>query len=155
MLQVLRLLLANQQGGTLAQMVASPHQAGLHKSLTGLVVHTVAVLLNMANTELLLPFVNMLTNPISLQVHLTVLKVSSYSTLMLQDAYLPTMQEDLLHEVRKAGGRGEFYRKHLHLSIVVCCESINCMCMYRMSTRPSIFCRRSEFNKCVCVCVCV
>ncbi len=73
MLQVLRLLLANQQGGTLAQMVASPYQAGLHKSLTGLVVHTVTVLLSMANTELLLPFFNMLTNPISLQVNFTVL----------------------------------------------------------------------------------
>ena len=70
MLQVLRLLLANQQGGTLAQMVVSPHQAhaALHRSLTGLVVYTVAVLLSRANTKLLLPFLNMLTNPTVLEV---------------------------------------------------------------------------------------
>ncbi len=70
MLQVLRLLLANQQGGTLAQMVVSPHQAhaGLHRSLTGLVVHTVAVLLSRAKTKLLFPFLNMLTNPTALEV---------------------------------------------------------------------------------------
>ncbi len=70
MLQVLRLLLANQQGGTLAQMFVSPHQAhaSLHRSITGLVVHTVAVLLSRAKTELLLPFLNMLTNPSVLEV---------------------------------------------------------------------------------------
>ena len=70
LLQVLRLLLANQQGGTLAQMVVSPHQAqaGLHRSITGLVVHIVTVLLSRANNELLLPFLNMLTNSTILKV---------------------------------------------------------------------------------------
>ncbi|XP_064403130.1 E3 ubiquitin-protein ligase RNF213-like isoform X2 [Halichondria panicea] len=93
LLQVLRLLLANQQGGTLAQMVVSPHQAqaGLHRSITGLVVHIVTVLLSRTNNELLLPFLNMLTNPT-----------------LLKNAYLPTMPEDMLQEVRQAGG-GTFY----------------------------------------------
>ncbi len=70
LLQVLRLLLANQQGGTLAQMVVSPHQAqaGLHRSITGLVVHIITVLLSRTNNELLLPFLNMLRNPTLLKV---------------------------------------------------------------------------------------
>ncbi|XP_064404373.1 E3 ubiquitin-protein ligase RNF213-like isoform X3 [Halichondria panicea] len=85
LLHVLRLLLANRQSGTLVQMVASPYQAGLHRTLTGLVVHTVTVLLSRANTELLLPFINMINNPAA-----------------LEDAYLPTMQDNLVHEVKKA-----------------------------------------------------
>ncbi len=64
----MHLLLANHQGGTLVHMAASPNQAGLHKTLTGLVVHTVTVLLSRANAELLLPFINMINNPTALEV---------------------------------------------------------------------------------------
>lgn len=64
----MRMLLTNQQGGILAQMSVSPHQLGHHRTLTGLVVHTVVVLLSRPNTELLLPFINMITNPASLEV---------------------------------------------------------------------------------------
>lgn len=62
-LHLLRLLLANQQGGQLAQMTVSPDQPALCRTLTALVIHTAAVLLTRANDDLLLPFVNMLNNP--------------------------------------------------------------------------------------------
>ncbi len=64
----MRLLMTNQQGGTLAQMSVSPDQVGLHRTLTGVVVHTVVTLLSRPNRELLLPFINMLTNPALLKV---------------------------------------------------------------------------------------
>lgn len=67
-MHVLRLLLSNQQGGTLAQMSVSPLQAALHRILTGLVMHTVVTLLSRPNTELLLPLINMLKNPAILEV---------------------------------------------------------------------------------------
>ncbi len=101
-------------------MVASPYQAGLHRTLTGLVVHTVTVLLSRANTELLLPFINMINNPAALEVGPWLLKLCWPHMLCSQDAYLPTMQDNLLHDLKKAheGSANEtskFYSKHAHM----------------------------------------
>lgn len=64
-----RALLANQQGGVLAQMSVSPNQPLQCRTLTGLVVHTALVLFSRPKVEILLPFFHMLTNPSALNVN--------------------------------------------------------------------------------------
>lgn len=44
---------------------------------------------------------------------------TAYLSLMMQDAYLPTMQEDLLQEVKKAGG-GTYYGKICYVYVTLC-----------------------------------
>ena len=65
-----RLLLVNKQGGPLAQMCITPELPAQYKTLGALVVHTVAVVNTHAGLPILLPFVNMLTNPGALAVRL-------------------------------------------------------------------------------------
>ena len=62
MRHMIRLLLSNQQGGSLAQMIVSPDQPALCRILGSVVVHTVAVILSVskASIELLSPFGNIL-----------------------------------------------------------------------------------------------
>ena len=67
-MHTMRLLLGNQQGRTLAQITVSPDQPTLCQMLSGIVVHTVSVVLNRTRVNLLLPFVNMLNNPSALEV---------------------------------------------------------------------------------------
>lgn len=68
MMQTARLLLANQQGGTLAQMTVTSQQPTQCRSLSSVVVHTAAVMLCRQGVEILLPFVNMFNNPAALVV---------------------------------------------------------------------------------------
>ena len=65
---VMRLLLENQQGQALAQMTVSPNQSSLCQMLSGIVIHTVSVVLNRTRVNLLLPFMNILNNPSALVV---------------------------------------------------------------------------------------
>lgn len=68
MRQTARLLLTNQQGGLLAQMRITPERSALYKSLGAIVMHTTAVLFSCSRQPILLPFVNMLSNPSALAV---------------------------------------------------------------------------------------
>ena len=65
---VLRLLLGNQQGGPLPQLKVVPHQSSLYRTLSGIIVHSVSVILNKSDVNLLLPFLNMLNNPTAIEV---------------------------------------------------------------------------------------
>ena len=63
-----RLLVANEQGGNLAQLRMYPEQPLQHRTLAAIVVHTVAVFLCQQEVNILQPFVNMLNNPAMLVV---------------------------------------------------------------------------------------
>ena len=63
-----RLLVANEQGGTLAQLGVDPRQPLQHGTLGAIVVHTAAVFLCRQKVDILQPFVNMLNNPAVLVV---------------------------------------------------------------------------------------
>ena len=63
-----RLLVANEQGGNLAQLRMYPEQPLQHRTLAAIVVHTVAVFLCRQKVSILQPFVNMLNNPAMLVV---------------------------------------------------------------------------------------
>lgn len=69
MRQAARLLLTNQQGGPLGQMTVSPELPAECKTLGAVVVHTIAVINCNSRQDILLPFVNMLTNPAALMVN--------------------------------------------------------------------------------------
>lgn len=68
MLQAARLLLTNQQGGPLAQMTITPDLPSENITLCSIIVHCMAVFSSNATCHILLPFVNMLTNPAALTV---------------------------------------------------------------------------------------
>eukprot|EP00731_Ephydatia_muelleri_P016208 Em0009g632a len=87
-----RTLLANTQGGPLEPLQAAPKQRPLERDICALMVHAAVVFITRKDTELLSPFVNMLNNPAA-----------------LVNAYLPTMPDDQLPEVRTALS-GTFYR---------------------------------------------
>ena len=63
-----RSLIANEQGGTLAQLAVDPRQPLQHRTLGAIVVHTAAVFLCRQKVTILQPFVNMLNNPAVLVV---------------------------------------------------------------------------------------
>jgi len=63
-----RSLVANEQGGPLAQLRVTPQQSLQHRILGAIVVHTAAVFLCRQRVEILQPFVNMLNNPANLIV---------------------------------------------------------------------------------------
>ena len=63
-----RLLVANEQGGTLAQLGVCPRQPLKHRTLGAVVVHTVAVFFCQQKVDILQPFVNILKNPAALVV---------------------------------------------------------------------------------------
>ena len=75
-----RLLLANEQGGTLMQMTASPQQPLLLKTLSPIVVHTASLVLCKQKIEILLPFVNIFSNPVALAVSCHVLILYIHTT---------------------------------------------------------------------------
>ena len=63
-----RALLANQQGGILEQMSASPQQPLECRTMLDLVVHTAAVFFCKREVDLLQPFISILINPAALNV---------------------------------------------------------------------------------------
>jgi len=63
-----RSLVANEQGGPLAQLGISPQQPLQHRTLGAIVVHTAAVFFCRQRVYILQPFVNMLNNPAALVV---------------------------------------------------------------------------------------
>ena len=63
-----RLLVANEQGGPLAQLVVGPTQPPKYQTLGAIIVHTAAVFLCRQRVGILQPFVNMLKNPATLAV---------------------------------------------------------------------------------------
>ena len=68
MRQIARLLLTNKQGGLLRQMSILPDISTECKSLGTIVVHAVTVFTSSSKQPILLPFINMLTNPADLMV---------------------------------------------------------------------------------------
>ena len=78
MRHMVRLLLSNKQGGQLAEMAVSPNQPALCRTLEGIVVHTVSVVLNKAAVDLLQPFLNILSDPIALEVNVLGLLYSPF-----------------------------------------------------------------------------
>ena len=68
MLQAARRYLTNQQGGPLAQMRISLELSSECKMLGAIVVHTISVMSCNSRQAILLPFVNMTTNPAALAV---------------------------------------------------------------------------------------
>eukprot|EP00731_Ephydatia_muelleri_P024235 Em0016g506a len=89
---IARTLLMNQQSGPLAQLQVTPQQPSLARDLTAIAIHTAIVLSVKKDADVLAPFVNMLNNPSA-----------------LVNAYLPTMPEDNLPDVRRAIS-GQFYQ---------------------------------------------
>jgi len=65
---VARSLVANEQGGPLAQLGVAPQQPLLNRILGAIVVHTAAVFFCRQRVKILQPFVNMLNNPAALIV---------------------------------------------------------------------------------------
>ena len=63
-----RLLVANEQGGALAQLGVCPRQPLKQRTLGAVVVHTVAVFFCQQKVDILQPFVNILKNPAALVV---------------------------------------------------------------------------------------
>jgi hypothetical protein len=63
-----RLLLTNEQGGPLAQLRVTPELPAIYKTLGAVVIHTVAVLESSSRKPILLPFVNMMSDPAALVV---------------------------------------------------------------------------------------
>jgi len=63
-----RALVANEQGGPLAQLRIAPRQPLQHRALGAIVVHTAAIFLCRQRVGILQPFVNMLKNPAALVV---------------------------------------------------------------------------------------
>ncbi len=63
-----RALLANQQGGTLAQLAIAPRQPPLQRTVGAIAVHAAVVLQSVKRVEILQPLVLMLNNPAALQV---------------------------------------------------------------------------------------
>jgi hypothetical protein len=63
-----QLLLANEQGGPLAQLRVTPELLDIYKTLRAVVVHTVAVLESSSGRQILLPFINMMASPVALAV---------------------------------------------------------------------------------------
>ena len=61
-------LLANEQGGPLAQMRVTPGQPSLHQTLGAIVVHAATILQWRQRVDILKPFVNMLNDPAGLTV---------------------------------------------------------------------------------------
>ena len=118
-----RSLVANEQGGPLAQLTISPRQPLQHRTLGAIVVHTAAVLFCRQRVEILQPFVNMLNNPAALVVSVSLSgcelwKEGKCDTTLLQNAYLPTMPEDMLPEARRLLG-GTFYGNY-HVQWCTC-----------------------------------
>ena len=72
-----RLLVANQQGGPLAQLAVEPMQPLQHRTLGAIIVHTAAVFLCRQRVAILQPFVNMLKNPATLVVGTFNVKITS------------------------------------------------------------------------------
>ena len=68
MIRIARLFLANEQGGPLAQMRITSMLSPECKSLGALVVHANSVFSSKAELDILLPLVNMMTNPAALAV---------------------------------------------------------------------------------------
>ena len=68
MIHVTRLLLSNQQGGSLAQLAVSPNQPPLCRTLSGIVIHCASVMLSRTDVSLLQSFLYMLNNPAALEV---------------------------------------------------------------------------------------
>ena len=63
-----RSLVANEQGGPLAQLGVAPQQPLQNRILGAIVVHTATVFFCRQRVEILQPFVNMLNNPAALVV---------------------------------------------------------------------------------------
>ena len=78
-----RALLANEQGGPLAQQTVTPRQSLLQQTLGAVVVHTAAVLLCRQGVDLLRPLINMLLNPAALVVS-TYIGVFQFTGILLQ-----------------------------------------------------------------------
>lgn len=72
-----RLLVANEQGGPLAQLVVDPMQPPKYRTLGAIIVHTAAVFLCQQRVAILQPFVNMLKNPATLVVGAYNVKITS------------------------------------------------------------------------------
>lgn len=66
---IAKALLTNEQGGKiLEQMTVSPQQPLQCRTILGVVVHTAAVFFGQQKIAILLPFVNILSNPAALNV---------------------------------------------------------------------------------------
>ena len=110
-----RSLVANEQGGPLAQLGVAPQQPLQHRTLGAIVVHTAAVFFCRQRLAILQPFVNMLNNPAVLVVSTSPSGcelINVMTPFLLQDAYLPTMPEDYLLEAKRiilGASRGAFY----------------------------------------------
>ena len=157
-----RSLIANEQGGTLAQLKVDPRQPLQHRILGAIVVHTTAVFLCRQRLDMLQPFVHMLNSPATLVVSRTKVPMhhiaavwnfnfvsrSIYSVhqvpLLLQNAYLPTMPEDHLPEAKRVLG-GRFYGMYIFLD---CCLFIRIFFIFyfRVSKRSCL-----PSGRCKCV----
>lgn len=60
---IARRLVSNEQGSTLAALQVYAGQPGSHRTLSAVVVHTVAVLLSQRNIDILCPLVTLLCTP--------------------------------------------------------------------------------------------
>ena len=106
-------LIANEQGGPLAQMRVSPQQPLQCKSLSAFVVHTAVVFLSRQNVDVLLPFANMLIHPAELIVSVFIMFVSNMCTypFVTQESYFPAMPEDFLLQAHRVLKEGKFHSR--------------------------------------------
>ena len=72
-----RELIANEQGGPLAQLKVTPGQPSLHQTLGAIVVHAAAILQWRQRVDILKPFTNMLNNPVALVVSIHIWYIES------------------------------------------------------------------------------
>ena len=64
-----RLLVCNEQGGPLAALQVSAGQPGVHRTLSAVVIHSVASLLSRKRLHLLSPLVTLLIKPGNMAVN--------------------------------------------------------------------------------------
>lgn len=121
-----RALLANQQGGmVLNQMSATPQQPLRCTAIMGVVVHTALVFFGRQEVNMLLPFVNILSNPAALNVIIfpscICVTQIEFNLYLFQHSFLPTMPEDQLMvtqvAMRVGDPNGVFYGMALSLFI--------------------------------------
>ena len=102
-------LIQNTHCENLEPMLPFPRQNPQNRILADVIVHAAIVFKSNSALKILQPFVKMLSSPGDLKVAII---ISSYIIIncifIMQRAYLPTMPDDSLPEVRRAMG-GRFY----------------------------------------------
>ena len=94
-------------------MVPRPNQSPENKLIADVIVHAAIVFCGKDNFEILKPFNVIINSPADLKVSFLTILCAGYINVCPQNAYLPTMPDDSLPEVRRAMGGGQYYGNYI------------------------------------------